>query len=180
MTKVSITNIVATASVNQEVDFCELRKSKEIFHDSNTYGGRVAYFKKDGMQGKVSIFLSGKMISIGTKSEKNAFKELEMAKDFLIKKALIKKTIIKPIVQNIVLCADFEKTIDIERLSESISSIYEPEQFSGLILKLSQPFKTSVLIFASGKIVVAGLKNSEQIDIIMEEIKQTLESNLPA
>ncbi|MGD0645294.1 MAG: hypothetical protein ABSA75_10355 [Candidatus Bathyarchaeia archaeon] len=46
------------------MDFEELRRYGEIFHYSDVYGGQVAYFKTKEMQGKVSIFSSGKMIRI--------------------------------------------------------------------------------------------------------------------
>jgi TATA-box binding protein (TBP) (component of TFIID and TFIIIB) len=88
MVKTEIVNVVATASIGQELDFYELRKHKEIFHDSDVYGGRVAYFKTEKMKGRVSLFPSGKMISVGTKSETQALQELELAKDFLSKTAL--------------------------------------------------------------------------------------------
>jgi TATA-box binding protein (TBP) (component of TFIID and TFIIIB) len=42
--------------------------------------------------------------------------------------------------------------------------------FVGLV----QPFKTSVLVFASGKIVITGLKSSEQIEQVIKRIKGLL------
>jgi TATA-box binding protein (TBP) (component of TFIID and TFIIIB) len=83
LTKVKIVNVVATASVNQAIDFSELRKQKEIFHDSDVYGGRVAYFKTAKMEGKISIFQTGKMISGGATSECKAYEELNLAAIFL-------------------------------------------------------------------------------------------------
>jgi len=89
-----IVNVVATAALNQRLDLNELRKFREILHDSEIYGGRVAYFKSSNMNGKVSIFASGKMISVGTKSEEEAAHKLVYVKDFLVKKGLIKPTIL--------------------------------------------------------------------------------------
>ena len=40
---------------------------QEISITSDVYGRRAAYLKTKEMQGKVSIFSSGKMISVGTK-----------------------------------------------------------------------------------------------------------------
>jgi len=56
------------------MDFSKLNQFVEITHNLHTYQGRVAYFKASKMEGKVSIFKSGKMISVGTKSEAQAFK----------------------------------------------------------------------------------------------------------
>jgi TATA-box binding protein (TBP) (component of TFIID and TFIIIB) len=60
------------------------------------------------MQGRVSIFSSGKLISVGTKSEEQAQKELQQAKQFLIEKGLIEEIKLKPKTQNIVANRDFE------------------------------------------------------------------------
>jgi transcription initiation factor TFIID TATA-box-binding protein len=177
MVKTEIVNVVATASVCQDLDFDKLRKHKGIFYDSEVYGGRVAYFKTEKMNGKVSIFASGKMISAGTKSEAQAFKELKLTMSFLIEKKLAKKVEIQPKIQNLVVTADFEATLNLEELSENLKAIYEPEQFPGAILRLEKPFKTSILIFASGKVVITGLKSSRQIEPTILLLKQLIESN---
>jgi len=69
---------VATASLDQPVDLEHLRKQfpKHILWDQDIYGGRVAYYKTEKMEGKVSIFWSGKLISVGTKTIEKAFQEL--------------------------------------------------------------------------------------------------------
>jgi TATA-box binding protein (TBP) (component of TFIID and TFIIIB) len=178
MVKVKIVNVVATASVNQPMDFEVLRKCKEIFHDSDVYGGRVAYFKPESLQGRVSIFLSGKMISVGTKSEKQAQTELHMAKQFLLDKGFIKDIELYPCTQNLVVTADFEQSLNLEELTTRTRAIYEPEQFPGAILRITQPFKTSVLIFASGKTVITGLKSQSEIDPTINRLQQIIEINL--
>lgn len=175
--KVTIVNVIATASMNQEVDFEALRNVKEIFHDSDVYGGRVAYFKKKSMQGKVSIFMSGKMISIGTKSESQAFSELETTADFLVKKSFAKPTELEPKVRNMVVKVDFERTFDLEKLAEGQGIIYEPEQFPGAILRLEKPFKASVLIFSSGKAIITGLVDSRQIEPTIAKLEDFIEAN---
>ena len=173
-----IVNVVATASVNMAVDFKKLREYKEIFHDSDVYSGRVAYFKTGQMQGKVSIFLSGKMISVGTKSEVQAQKELEMAKGFLMEKGFVSDVVLEPKTQNIVVSVDFGVPINLEALSEGTRAIYEPEQFPGAILRIKEPFGCSVLVFGSGKAVLTGLKSQTQIEPTIEKLKEIIESNL--
>ena len=172
-----IVNVVATASLNQVLDFCQLKRYKEIYYNSNIYGGRLAYFKTKEMEGKISIFSSGKMISAGTKSEDQAFKELRLAMKFLVEKNIAKTVELDSKVQNLVLTADFGMNLDLENLSENLRAIYEPEQFPGAILRLEEPFKASILIFASGKTVIAGLKSQTQIEPTIEVLKGLIESN---
>jgi TATA-box binding protein (TBP) (component of TFIID and TFIIIB) len=48
--------------------------------------------------------------------------------------------------------------------------IYEPEQFQGEILRISDPYKATILIFTSGKTVITGLTNSQHIKPVTEQV----------
>lgn len=170
MAKTTIVNVVATAGLNQKLDLNELEKFREILHDAEIYGGRVAYFKSSNMTGKVSIFSSGKMISTGTKNEKEAAQELEYVKEFLVKKGLIKPTVLKHKVHNVVVMANFGKRIDLDKLAMNRKIVYEPEQFPGGVLRIEEPYKATVLVFASGKAIITGLKSSSQITPIAQKV----------
>lgn len=117
MVEVSIVNVVATAALGEKVDLDELGRLKEIFHDPDVYGGRVAYFKSPNIGGTVSIFASGKMISVGTRSEEEAIHALEHVKEFLVEKGFIKPNRLKPKIENIVVMANFGETMDLEELA---------------------------------------------------------------
>lgn len=176
MVKTTIVNVVATAVLNQKIDLYELGKIRGIIHDPEMYGGRVAYFKSSKMIGKVSVFASGKMISVGTKSEKEAVHELEIAKDFLVEKGFIKSTILRHKIHNMVVMIDFKQSISLEELATKYKMIYEPGQFPGCILKIEEPYKATVLIFNSGKIIVAGIASSVQIKPIVKKIENMIKS----
>lgn len=162
--------MVATAPINQRVDLEELGKLKEIIHDQDKYGGRVAYFKSPNTKGTVCIFASGKMISVGTTSEVEAVQKLELTKEFLVKKGFVDATELKTEIQNIVVTANLGKTIDLEEIAVKRKIRYEPEQFPGGILRIKEPYKATVLLFASGKAVITGLKGSSQISAILQRI----------
>lgn len=176
LTKTTIVNVVATANLSQELDLDELGKFSEIIHDSEIYGGRAAYFKSSDMKGKVSFFASGKMISVGTTSEKEAFYELEHAQKFLVEKGFVKPILLEPKIQNIVVTADFGESVNLEELSKDCKMIYEPEQFQGGILRIEDPYKATILIFTSGKAVIAGLKSSSQIMPIIQRLADTIKT----
>jgi len=176
MVKISIVNVVATATLNQEVNLEELGKLDEVRYDPNVYGGRVAYFKSPKIKGTVSIFASGKMISVGTKSEKEAINALKYVKEFLVKKRFSGHSMLKPRIRNIVATVNFEKKIDLEELAKRYRMIYEPEQFPGGIIKINEPYKATILLFASGKAVVTGFKTCNQIDSIIREIISKISS----
>ena len=170
MVKIVIVNVVSTANLQQKLDLDELEQFKEILHDTEIYGGRVAYFKSPAMEGKVSIFPSGKMISVGTKSETKAAEELSLARDFLVSKKLTNPVQLEPQVQNIVAVAEYDENINLEELAKACKMIYEPEQFPGGILRISDPYKATILIFASGKTVITGLRNSHHIKPATEQL----------
>jgi transcription initiation factor TFIID TATA-box-binding protein len=167
--EITIVNVVATAALDRRIDLESLKESfpHEIVHDPEIYGGRTAYFKSNRMQGKVSIFSSGKMISVGTRSQEKAKQEL-----FLVASRLEKKGIAKlrgPVkIQNIVATADigFEPNLDSVERVEGAQIIYEPEQFPGAIIRFtfSEKTKATILLFSSGKIVCVGLKDRKDID----------------
>ena len=106
------------------------------------------------MQGRVSVFFSGKLISIGAKSVALSIWQLEHALDLLNRNKLAKEVNLVYKVQNIVATLDLHKRLDVKRVVDSLSNyIYEPDIFPGIIYKTSG---ISCLIFLSGKVVIAG------------------------
>ena len=141
-----------------------------FIYNPTKYNGKVAYLKGSQMKGKVSVFNSGKLISIGTKSEDDAFHDLRHAIKVLTK-ANDASVYMK--VHNVVVLADFGKAIDIERVATHVEgAIYEPEQFPGVILRPKSLEGLTILLFASGKAIIAGLKSSENLSFIGEEIQK--------
>lgn len=177
--KIVIVNVVATAGLDRIVDLGSLKKSfpYEVVHDSEIYGGRTAYFKSNKMQGKVSIFSSGKMISVGTKSREEAIQELFLVASQLERKGIAKlKSPAK--IQNIVATADlgFEPKLDSIRRVEGVQIIYEPEQFPAAIisLTLSEKSKATILLFSSGKTVCVGLRDQKDIDLAIHRLLEII------
>lgn len=172
-TKPKIRNVVCTANLEQKVDIIKLSGLTCGIYDEAIYGGRCGYIKTPEMDGRVTVFRSGKMISIGGKSIAKAMQQLEHAKFFLVKENMIQDTIITPKIQNIVATADLGQSLPIDNLSSRIAgAIYDPETFPGIILKglLSCTF----LIFASGKIVIIGAKSIEETSKSLFELLQKL------
>jgi len=177
--KISIVNVVATAALDRPVDLESLKESfpHEVVHDPEIYGGRTAYFKSNEMQEKVSIFSSGKMISVGTKSQEKVKQELALVASHLESKGIAKlKSPAK--IQNMVATADlgFEPKLDSIKPVGGVQVIYEPEQFPGAIisLTLSEKLKATILLFSSGKIVCVGLKDHKDIDSAIHRLLQII------
>jgi len=79
-------------------------------------------------------------------------------------------------VENIVASTIFAEKLDLDVIATSLEEAeYEPEQFPGLVYRLSIP-KTATLLFRSGKANCTGAKNLEDVrktvDIIAEKLKK--------
>jgi transcription initiation factor TFIID TATA-box-binding protein len=158
----TIVNVVSTADLNQSVDIWEIAELPHTIHDLEIYGGSVTYLKTPEMYGKVTIFPTGKLISVGTKSPIQAEHDLHYTKSHLFEKRVIKNTSITINLRNLVATLTLPRRIDLEQLADHENTLYEPEQFPGAIIKTSETDAT-FLVFASGKIVIAGAKTIEAV-----------------
>ena len=71
----------------------------------------------------------------------------------------------RPIIQvvNIVASVSLGGRIDLEKSTYMLQrTMYEPEQFPGLIYRMTEP-KVVFLLFASGKLVCTGAKSAEDV-----------------
>jgi len=123
------------------------------------------------------IFGSGKLVVTGARSEKES---RLAAKKF---SAIIKKLgySVSPTefkVQNMVASCDVGFKLALESLNNSEHSdfcTYEPELFPGLIYRMAQP-KTTILVFASGKVVLTGAKGKKDVQKAFNNIFPVLSS----
>jgi transcription initiation factor TFIID TATA-box-binding protein len=165
-----IQNVISTADLHQHIDVRKLNQYQWGKYDTEVYGGRCGYIKDEGMQGRVSVFLSGKMISTGAKSVSQSIWQLEHAMHLLHKNKLAKLVDLAYKVQNIVATLDLHRKLDVKMTIPLLPNyIYEPDNFPGIIYKPSRN-GGSCLIFASGKVVIAGAKSENQLNNIAREI----------
>ena len=81
-------------------------------------------------------------------------------------------------VTNIVCSYDIGKYINLNKvvITLNLENIeYEPEQFPGLVYRIKDP-KIVALLFSSGKIILTGGKNIEDIKRGLDFLEQKLES----
>lgn len=168
-----IVNVVATADLQQRVDIHKIAELPHTIHDMDIYGGRVTYLKTPEMYGKTTIFPSGKLINIGSKSPEQAETDLFFTVKYLLKNEIISQVKIIPKTRNLVATTHFTGSVDIEELADIIGAMYEPEQFPGAILKTDETNAT-YLIFQSGKMVIPGTKSIEELEKAVKYIHELL------
>jgi transcription initiation factor TFIID TATA-box-binding protein len=115
------------------------------------------------------------MVCTGAKSEKEArravmkvIKELKKGGIIIISKPELK-------IQNIVASASLGGMIDLEKAAYTLErTMYEPEQFPGLIYRMEEP-KVVILLFASGKLVCTGAKKEQDVFDAVQKLHVLLE-----
>jgi transcription initiation factor TFIID TATA-box-binding protein len=173
--RIVIQNCVASVNLFTKIDLVSIFQQLidddelEVSYNPEQFPGLILKTKKP----KISslVFSSGKLVITGAKSE-------EMVHDGVYQMIDILKTVgttidEKPeiIVQNIVASGNFNnRTINLELAAMWLDqSMYEPEQFPGLIYRLKNP-KTVLLLFQSGNLVCTGAKTEDQVH---QAVRQT-------
>ncbi len=169
--EIKIQNTVCTADLEQEINISSFNKYKHLSSNLELY--RCGYVKDDSMTGRVTVFRTGKLISVGTKSPDQAKKELKKACKILQKYKIAKPAKITSQVRNIVSGFNVNKKLPIETLARTLpKSIYEPEQFPGLIYRIQD--SCVALLFASGKGVIAGAKSIEETNSAFFDVESRI------
>ena len=171
---ISIENVVASATLNQKVDLNAVVKGYPgVEYRPEQFPGLVFRLKRP--KTATLIFNSGKMVCTGAKSEKEArgavmkvIKELKKGGIIIISKPDLK-------VVNIVASASLGGMIDLEKAAFTLGkTMYEPEQFPGLIYRMDDP-KVVILLFASGKLVCTGAKKEQDVYDAVQKLHTLLE-----
>ena len=171
---IKIQNVVASATLNQKVDLNAVVKSYPgVEYRPEQFPGLVFRLKRP--KTATLIFNSGKMVCTGAKSEQEArravmtvVKELKKGGIIIICKPELK-------IQNIVASVSLGGKVDLEQaVSKLVKTMYEPEQFPGLIYRMDVP-KVVILIFASGNLVCTGAKKEQDVYDAVHKLHERLE-----
>ena len=172
---INIENVVASATLKQQIDLNAIvRVFPGVEYRPEQFPGLVYRLKKP--KTATLIFSSGKMVCTGAKSERQARKAVLKVVDELKRDGI--GSLGKPeiTIQNIVASAGLGGYIDLEKATYGLKkTMYEPEQFPGLIYRMDEP-KVVILLFASGKLVCTGAKREIQVGIAVNKLQQTLEA----
>lgn len=169
--ELKIQNIVCTADLKQKIDIASFNKYEFLSSNLDLYN--CGYVKDDSMIGRTTVFRTGKLISVGTKSQEQSYSELRKSCKILQNHNLAKPIKIIPQVRNMVARFDFGEKLPILKLARILPRcMYEPEQFPGLIFHIEN--SCTALIFASGKIILAGAKSIEELNSSLFELESLI------
>ena len=168
-------NIVSTANLCCKLDLREIAlQARNAEYNAKRFAAVIMRIKEP--KTTALIFSSGKMVCTGAKSEEESRKAArKFAK--IIKSLGFSVEFKEFKVQNIVGSCDIKFKIHLTKLNTALGGLndkaknqkgrkfichYEPEAFPGLIYHMTQP-EIVLLIFVSGKIVLTGAKQKNEI-----------------
>ncbi|ADI32229.1 TATA-box-binding protein [Staphylothermus hellenicus] len=168
-----IENIVATVIIDQSLDL-NLIESRvpNVSYQPDQFPGLILRLEKP--KTTALIFKSGKMVVTGAKSTQQLIDAVKKIIKLLRKYGI--KIVSKPRIQiqNIVASGDINAYINLERAAYLLEdSMYEPEQFPGLIHRMREP-RVVLLIFSSGKMVITGAKEESEVEMAVRNIAKKL------
>ncbi len=168
-----VQNIVATTSLGKPVSLTRLaRVQSNTEYNPEQFPGLVLRIKKP--KSAVLVFSSGNLVCTGTKSVAQV-KEVINAVIKQIAKIGVRITEKPKItVQNIVASGSIDLKLNLNILALQLENTeYEPEQFPGLVYKLTDPTAT-FLLFSNGKLVCTGTKNKQQLEESMRQLNKNI------
>ncbi len=171
---ISIENVVASASIDQKLDLKDVvKKFPDVEWNPEQFPGAV--FRLKNPKTATLLFRTGKMVCTGAKSEEMARKAVKTVVQKLRKGKIKIKKEATVTIQNIVASINLGGRIHLEEAARSLPrSMYEPEQFPGLIHRMLDP-KTVILIFSSGKLVCTGGKTEKDVYRSVNNLHSMLE-----
>jgi transcription initiation factor TFIID TATA-box-binding protein len=171
---IEIVNVVASATIEEKLNLNNIQaKIPDIEYNPEQFPGAV--FRIMTPKTATLLFSTGKMVCTGSKSEEMARTAVKtVVKKLRKEKIKIKKDAVVTI-QNIVSSINLGGKIHLEKAARTLPrSMYEPEQFPGVIHRMVDP-KTVILLFASGKLVCTGAKTEKDVYRSVNNLHSKLE-----
>ncbi|MFA4823913.1 MAG: TATA-box-binding protein [Methanoregula sp.] len=172
-----IENIVASGVIADSIDLIEV--SKKVRNcELNTKRFPGAVYRLENPKIASLIFSSGKVVLTGIRDKKALTQGLSLIIKSLKEAGVDTHEKPSVAITNIVCSYDIGKYINLNKvvITLNLENIeYEPEQFPGLVYRIKDP-KIVALLFSSGKIILTGGKNLEDIKKGLDFLEQKLES----
>ena len=172
--KIKVENVVAFASLGVDIPLEKLVKEVEnTEYEPEQFPGLV--YRPTNPRAAALIFSSGKVVCTGAKSIENAKIAMQKVAD-TIRSVGIQVPKKFPIeVENIVASSKIKAQLNLEEIAFMLENAeYEPEQFPGLVFRITEP-RVAFLLFSSGKIICTGAHSIEDVNRALEKFKEKLE-----
>jgi transcription initiation factor TFIID TATA-box-binding protein len=171
-----IENIVASGIVADSVDLVEFStKIPNCELNKKRFPGAV--YRIANPKIACLIFSSGKIVLTGIRNNEALSEGLAIVIRSLKEAGIEPLKEPKVAITNMVCSYNLDKYINLNKLAVTLNVEnveYEPEQFPGLVYRIQDP-RIVVLIFSSGKIILTGGKNLDDVRKGVDVLEQKLE-----
>ncbi|MBU4220690.1 MAG: TATA-box-binding protein [Euryarchaeota archaeon] len=168
---IKIENVVASTGIEARLDLNQVITVFEGAEYNKKKFPGVVYRTKSPKTAAL-IFGSGKIVCTGAKSIADVGIALSKVFDKLREMGALIPDNPEIKIQNIVASADLGCVLNLNAVAIGVgleNIEYEPEQFPGLVYRMSSP-KVVLLLFGSGKMVITGGKKPEDAEAAVEKI----------
>ncbi len=166
---VQVVNIVVSTSLGHDIPLEKMAATlSNTEYNPEQFPGLVIRIKEP--KTSALIFSSGKVVCTGARTLDDVDQSIQKIIKSLEKIGI--KITIKPEIniQNIVASGAVGLDLNLNTLAMKLENTeYEPEQFPGLVYKLTS-HKATFLLFSNGKIVCTGTKSEEEVHRAVEKL----------
>ena len=172
---IRVENIVASASLGIVVPLEKIvSKLEGMEYEPEQFPGLVYRLQKP--KAAALIFGSGKIVCTGARSLQDVHEVFRKVVKIIEKSGPKVPKNYKVQVENIVASAKLDGGLNLNTIAFNLeNSEYEPEQFPGLVYRMTEP-KVAFLLFGSGKIVCTGATSVKDVNIAVEKVSKKLKS----
>ena len=172
---VKIENVVVFATLGKDIPLIKISKElKGAEYTPEAFPG-VIYRIPDPKTAAL-IFSSGKIVCTGARSPEFAKIAVEKVVDDMRALQIDIPMKFNVGVENIVASTQIaaKDKLNLEHIAYNLENAeYEPEQFPGLVYRISDP-RVAFLLFGTGKIICTGARRIEEIHVALQKFKESL------
>jgi transcription initiation factor TFIID TATA-box-binding protein len=171
--EIKVENMVASATLNVKVPLEKIASKLEgMEYEPEQFPGLVYRIAKP--KAAALIFGSGKIICTGARNIEDVHIVFKKVVGIVQSVGTKVPRGYKVQVENIVASANLGACLNLDTIAFNLeNSEYEPEQFPGLVYRMTDP-KVAFLLFGSGKIVCTGARNIEDVNIAVKKVSKKL------
>jgi transcription initiation factor TFIID TATA-box-binding protein len=172
---VKVVNVVAFVALGKPIPLNKLIANIEnAEYEPEQFPGLI--YRTTEPRAAALIFSSGKIVCTGAKSIELAHVAIDKVVERVRKVGIALPKKYDVTVENIVASAKINANLNLEEITFLLENAeYEPEQFPGLVYRISKP-RVAFLLFSSGKIICTGARTVEDIYTALDKLEEKLQS----
>lgn len=174
---IRVVNIVVSTALQHDIPLEKMAAMlSNTEYNPEQFPGLVIRIKEP--KTSALIFSSGKVVCTGARSMDKVRESIKKIIKSLEKIGIKIKIEPKVKIQNIVASGTIGMDLNLNVLAMKLKNTeYEPEQFPGLVYKLSDnESKATFLLFSNGKVVCTGTKSEKEVHVALDKLIANLKT----